>query len=97
MKTSQELFNRLQPGDLVLIKTPGQLIDSGWKMFGEHFTLWTSDNDIHIINVFMILMLGKQLYVDRVEGQEVYFENCEYGFTIEMIQEIYPLTRGIMS
>ena len=54
MKVTQALYDKLQPGDLVKIKTPGQLIDSGWKMFGlkTFYCLWDDNNDIHIIHDF---------------------------------------------
>ena len=99
MKVTQALYDKLQPGDLVKIKTPGQLIDSGWKMFGlkTFYCLWDDNNDIHIIHDEMIELLGTQLYIDSVYGQEIFFKGCDKGFTIPMLQEVYPLARGINS
>lgn len=95
MKVTQELYNRLQVGDLVLIKTPGQLIDSGWRSFQLHFTLWTDNQTLRIVSADMASLLGQMLFIKDIVDNKLFFEGCKEGFTIEMIQELYPLMRGI--
>lgn len=95
MRVTQELYNRLQVGDLVLIKTPGQLIDSGWSSFKTHYSLWVNGNELHLITTDMALLLGQMLFIKEIENGRLFFEGCKEGFTIEAMQELYPLMRGI--
>lgn len=102
MKVTQELFDSLKPGDIVLLKTEGQLLDTGWKK--NECGYWRIESKVNdSVTPMMLNKLGKLQMVD------VYFEpgRLSYGFftlqndyeqyhyTIDMIQEIYPLVRGI--
>ena len=95
MKVTQELYNRLQVGDLVLIKTKGQLIDSGWSSFQYHFSLWVDNQTLRIVSSDMTPFLGQMVFIKSIHGDELYLKGCKEGFTIEMMQELYPLMRGI--
>ena len=94
MRVTKELYDRLQPGDLVLIKTKGQLIDSGWSSFQYHFSLWVDNQTLRIVSADMASLLGQMLFIKDIVNNKLFFEGCKEGFTIEMIQELYPLIRG---
>ena len=90
MKATQEIFNMLQPGDYVIVKTLGQLIDTGV------FTL----DDRHLFdNVEQYL--GKMYPIKEVitiHGKTyvtLKYDEEEYMFDVNMFSELYPLNRGI--
>ena len=88
MKSSNELLKGMQPGDYVLVKTLGQLIDSGVIIDVEE----TKVKDV----------LGKMLPVDSVSVIDgvpfatVSYNNKQYTFGEEMFFQLYPLTRGLI-
>ena len=91
MKVTQEIFNTLQPGDYVVMKTLGQLIDTGVVDYrcdeyiiddarpylGKMYPI----KEVHVINgrTYVILMYDEE----------------EYMFGVEMFSELYPLNRGV--
>ena len=85
MKSSNELLKGMQPGDYVLVKTLGQLIDSG-----------IIDVDMKLKDV-----LGKMLPIDYVWVIDdiphviVSYNNKQYTLGVEMFFQLYPLTRGL--
>ena len=88
MKSSNELLKGMQPGDYVLVKTLGQLIDSGVIIDVEE----TKVKDV----------LGKMLPIDSVSVIDgvpfatVSYNNKQYTFGEEMFFQLYPLTRGLI-
>ena len=88
MKSSNELLKGMQPGDYVLVKTLGQLIDSGVII------------DVEEIKVKDVL--GKMLPIDSVSVIDgvpfatVSYNNKQYTFGEEMFFQLYPLTRGLI-
>ena len=88
MKSSNEILKRKQPGDYVLVKTLGQIIDSGVIIDIEE----TKVKDV----------LGKMLPIDSVSVIDgvpfatVSYNNKQYTFSEEMFFQLYPLTRGLI-
>lgn len=101
MKVTQELFDNLKPGDIVLLKTEGQLLDTGWKKNEDGY--WRLESEVNdSVTPMMIRKLGQLQRVEDVCKHYIsytYFtigdDYSQYHYTIDMIQEIYPLVRGL--
>ena len=93
MKSSNELLRRMQPGDYVLVKTLGQLVDTEGLSVD---IVWFSKNE-DVMDV-----LGKMLpidYVSVIDGvpfATVSYSNEQYTLGEEMFFQLYPLTRGLI-
>lgn len=93
MKSSNELLRRMQPGDYVLVKTLGQLVDT------EGLSI---DMVWFVKNKNVMDVLGKMLpvdYVSVIDGvpfATVSYNNEQYTFSEEMFFQLYPLTRGLI-
>ena len=93
MKSSNELLKQMQPGDYVLVKTLGQLIDTG--VVSGDIVSWVKDARIADI-------LGKMLPIDDVfVYNDIPFAIITYNDKRYMLEEgmflqLYPLTRGLI-
>ena len=93
MKSSNELLKQMQPGDYVLVKTLGQLIDTG--VVSGDIVSWVKDARIADI-------LGKMLPIDEVYICNdipfviINYNNEKYFLEEEMFFQLYPLTRGLI-
>ena len=93
MKSSNELLRRMQPGDYVLVKTLGQLVDT--EGLSIDIVLFVKNEDVMDI-------LGKMLPIDSVSLIDgipfatVSYNNKQYTFGKEMFFQLYPLTRGLI-
>ena len=93
MKSSKELLKQMQPGDYVLVKTLGQLVDTG-AISGDIVSL--------INETGMADILGKMLPIDEVficndiPFAIITYNNEEYALEYEMLFQLYPLTRGLV-
>ena len=93
MKSSNELLRRMQPGDYVLVKTLGQLVDT--ERLSIDIVLFVKNKDLMDI-------LGKMLPIDSVSVIDgvpfatVSYNNKQYTFSEEMFFQLYPLTRGLI-
>lgn len=93
MKSSNELLKGMQPGDYVLVKTLGQLVDT------EGLSI---DMVWFVKNKDVMGVLGKMLPIDSVSVIDgvpfatVSYNNKQYTFGEEMFFQLYPLTRGLI-
>ena len=93
MKSSNELLREMQPGDYVLVKTLGQLVDTE----GLSIDIVWSVKDEDVMDV-----LGKMLPIDSVSViagvpfATVSYNNKQYTFGEEIFFQLYPLTRGLI-
>ena len=93
MKSSKELLKQMQQGDYVLVKTLGQLVDTG-AISGD-IVLWVKE--ARIANI-----LGKMLPIDDVFVYNdipfaiITYNDEEYVLEEEMFFQLYPLTRGLI-
>ena len=88
MKSSNELLKGMQPGDYVLVKTLGQLIDSGVIIDVEE----TKVKDV----LGKMLPIDYVLIIDGVPFATVRYNKKQYTFGEEMFFQLYPLTRGLI-
>ena len=88
MKSSNELLKGMQPGDYVLVKTLGHLIDSGVIIDVEE----TKVKDV----LGKMLPIDYVLIIDGVPFATVSYNNKQYTFGEEMFFQLYPLTRGLI-
>ena len=93
MKSSKELLKQMQPGDYVLVKTLGQLIDTG--VVSGDIVSWVNETKTADI-------LGKMLPIDEVYICNdipfviINYNNEKYFLEEEMFFQLYPLTRGLI-
>ena len=93
MKSSKELLKQMQPGDYVLVKTLGQLVDTG--VVSGDIVSWVEDTKTADI-------LGKMLPIDEVYICNdipfviINYNNEKYFLEEEMFFQLYPLTRGLI-
>ena len=93
MKSSNELLRKMQPGDYVLVKTLGQLVDT------EGLSI---DTVLFVKNKDVMDILGKMLPIDSVSVingvpfATFSYNNKQYTFSEEMFFQLYPLTRGLI-
>ena len=100
MLVTKEVFGRLQAGDYVRVKTLGQLIDSGWY---EQYGVYLHESSVAGVTKQM-LSQGELRTVKNVGNHPLTGERyitleedeLEWKYTIEMMYEIYPLTRGLV-
>lgn len=88
MKSSNELLKGMQPGDYVLVKTLGQLIDSGVIIDVEE----TKVKDV----LGKMLPIDYVLIIDDIPLAIISYNNKQYTFGEEMFFQLYPLTRGLI-
>ena len=87
MKVTKELLKEMKQGDYVVVKTLGQLIDSGVIIDVEE----TKVKDV----------LGKMLPIDYVLIIDdsplaiISYNNEQYALDEDMFLQLYPLTRGL--
>ena len=93
MKSSKELLKQMQPGDYVLVKTLGQLVDTD-AISGDIVSLVNETKTTDI--------LGKMLPIDEVFIYNdipfaiITYNDEEYVLEYEMFFQLYPLTRGLV-
>ena len=93
MKSSKELLKQMQQGDYVLVKTLGQLVDTG--VVSGDIVSWVEDTKTADI-------LGKMLPIDEVYICNdipfviINYNNEKYFLEEEMFFQLYPLTRGLI-
>ena len=88
MKSSNELLKGMQPGDYVLVKTLGQLIDSGVIIDVEE----TKEKDV----LGKMLPIDYVLIIDDIPLAIISYNNEQYALEEEMFLQLYPLTRGLI-
>ena len=91
MKATKELLKQMQQGDYVLVKTLGQLVDTG--VVSGDIVSWVEDTaDI----------LGKMLPIDDIficndiPFAIITYNDKRYMLEEEMFFQLYPLTRGLI-
>ena len=87
MKSSNELLKGRQPGDYVLVKTLGQLIDSGVIIDVEE----TKVKDV----LGKMLPIDYVLIIDDIPLVIISYNNEQYALDEDMFLQLYPLTRGL--
>lgn len=93
MKATKELLKQMQPGDYVLVKTLGQLVDTG--VVSGDIVSWVEDTKTADI-------LGKMLPIDEVyicndiPFVTINYNDEKYLLEEEMFFQLYPLTRGLI-
>lgn len=91
MKATQEIFDKLQPGDYVVVKTLGQLIDT--SVIDYRYEQYIIDD----VRPYLGKMYPiKEVYVINGKTYVVLmYDEEEYMFDVKMFSELYPLNRGI--
>lgn len=93
MKATKELLKQMQQGDYVLVKTLGQLVDTG--VVRGDIVSWVEDTKTEDI-------LGKMLPIDDVficndiPFAIIAYNDKRYMLEEEMFFQLYPLTRGLV-
>ena len=93
MKSSNELLRRMQPGDYVLVKTLGQLVDT--EGLNIDIVLFVKNEDVMDI-LGKMLPIDSVSLIDGVPFATVSYNNKQYTFSEEMFFQLYPLTRGLI-
>ena len=93
MKSSNELLRRMQPGDYVLVKTLGQLVDT--EGLNIDIVLFVKNEDVMDI-LGKMLPIDSVSLIDGVPFATVSYNNKQYTFSEEMFFQLYPLTRGLV-
>ena len=100
MLVTKEVFRRLQIGDYVRVKTLGQLIDSGWY---EQYGVYLHESSVAGVTKQMLsqgeLRKIKSVGNHPITGEQYITledDELEWKYTIEMLHELYPLTRGMI-
>ena len=93
MKSSNELLRRMQPGDYVLVKTLGQLVDT--EGLSIDIVLFVENEDVMDI-LGKMLPIDSVSLIDGVPFATVSYNNKQYTFSEEMFFQLYPLTRGLI-
>lgn len=93
MKSSNELLRRMQPGDYVLVKTLGQLVDT--EGLSIDIVLFVKNEDVMDI-LGKMLPIDSVSLIDGVPFATVSYNNKQYTFSEEMFFQLYPLTRGLI-
>ena len=93
MKSSNELLRRMQPGDYVLVKTLGQLVDT--EGLSIDIVLFVKNEDVMDI-LGKMLPIDSVSLIDGVPFATVSYNNKQYTFSEEMFFQLYPLTRGLV-
>ena len=93
MKSSNELLKRMQPGDYVLVKTLGQLVDT--EGLSIDIVLFVKNEDVMDI-LGKMLPIDSVSLIDGVPFATVSYNNKQYTFSEEMFFQLYPLTRGLI-
>lgn len=91
MKATKEIFDRLLPGDYVVMKTLGQLIDTGVVGLEEEYSYIIEDAKPYLGKMFPVEevhVINDKTYVSLKYDEEGYL------FELEMFSELYPLNRG---
>ena len=93
MKATKELLKQMQQGDYVLVKTLGQLVDTG---------VASGDIASWVENARIADILGKMLPIDDVFIYNdipfaiITYNDKRYMLEEEMFFQLYPLTRGLI-
>lgn len=93
MKSSNELLRRMQPGDYVLVKTLGQLIDTEGLSIDM---VWFVKNEDVMDVLGKMLPIDSVSVIDGVPFATVSYNNKQYIFGEGMFFQLYPLTRGLI-
>ena len=93
MKSSNELLRRMQPGDYVLVKTLGQLIDTEGLSIDM---VWFVKNEDVMDVLGKMLPIDSVSVIDGVPFATVSYNNKQYTFGEGMFFQLYPLTRGLI-
>ena len=93
MKSSNELLKQMQPGDYVLVKTLGQLIDTG--VADVYDVSWMEDGKVKDV-LGKMLPIDYVLVIDNIPHAIFSFNDKQYMFGEEMFFQLYPLTRGLI-
>lgn len=93
MKSSNELLRRMQPGDYVLVKTLGQLVDT--EGLSIDIVLFVKNEDVMDV-LGKMLPIDSVSLIDGVPFATVSYNNKQYTFSEEMFFQLYPLTRGLI-
>ena len=93
MKSSNELLKGMQPGDYVLVKTLGQLVDT--EGLSIDIVLFVKNEDVMDI-LGKMLPIDSVSLIDGVPFATVSYNNKQYTFSEEMFFQLYPLTRGLV-
>lgn len=93
MKATKELLKQMQQGDYVLVKTLGQLVDTG--VVNGDIVSWVNETKTEDI-------LGKMLPIDdifiynNIPFAIITYNDKRYMLEEEMFFQLYPLTRGLI-
>lgn len=93
MKSSNELLRGMQPGDYVLVKTLGQLVDTEGLSID---IVWLVKNEDVMGVLGKMLPVDSVSVIDGVPFATVSHDNKQYTFGEEMFFQLYPLTRGLI-
>ena len=93
MKSSNELLKGMQPGDYVLVKTLGQLVDTEGLSIDM---VWFVKNEDVMDILGKMLPVDSVSVIDGVPFATVSYNNEQYTFGKEMFFQLYPLTRGLI-
>ena len=93
MKSSNELLKRMQPGDYVLVKTLGQLVDTEGLSIDM---VWFVKNEDVMDILGKMLPIDSVSVIDGVPFVTFSYNNKQYTFSEEMFFQLYPLTRGLI-
>ena len=93
MKSSNELLRRMQPGDYVLVKTLGQLIDTEGLSIDM---VWFVKNEDVMDVLGKMLPIDSVSVIDGIPFATVSYNNKQYTFGEKMFFQLYPLTRGLI-
>ena len=83
----------MQPGDYVLVKTLGQLVDT--EGLSIDIVLFVKNEDVMDI-LGKMLPIDSVSLIDGVPFATVSYNNKQYTFSEEMFFQLYPLTRGLI-
>ena len=87
MKVTRELLKEMKQGDYVVVKTLGQLIDSGVTIDVEE----TKVKDV----LGKMLPIDYVLIIDDIPLAIISYNNEQYALDEDMFLQLYPLTRGL--
>lgn len=87
MKVTKELLKEMKQGDYVVVKTLGQLIDSGVIIDVEEAKV----KDV----LGKMLPIDYVLIIDDIPLAIISYNNEQYALDEDMFLQLYPLTRGL--
>lgn len=93
MKPTRKILEEMKPGDYVVVKTFGQLIDDDVE---EIYDLtWLVKEKVEDL-LGKMLPIEEVIFVEDVPIAVINYNDKTYFFGEQMFSQLYPLTRGLV-